>query len=199
MRNYQFIDQYLTSLYSDIYEQSEDVGHTKLAQKVIDHWGSRLTTCHSVLDVGCGQGMAQPMWEKWGMEYYGCAIGEDVIKAQELGRNVKKMDFSFLDFEDSSFDLVFSRHSAEHAFSPLLALMEWHRVSKSWLGLVVPAPEHYGVSGRNHYYVLYKEQWENLLNQSGWNVLWYDEYSDDGKQPWEYWFFCEKTKRKIYK
>ena len=203
MRNYQFIDQYLTALYSDIYEQPEDVGHTQLAKKVIDHWGSRLTACHSVLDCGAGQGFCQPMWERWGMEYYGCAIGEDVIKAQEQGRRVVIADFSFLTgWEDNKVDLIFARHALEHSPMPLLTLMEWHRVARNWLGIVVPAPEWYGYRGQNHYSVMNHEQIENLLDRAGWNIMWNEvdklpfdaSKPDETLRPHEYWYFCEKKR-----
>lgn len=194
MRDYSQIDFYLNKLYSEIYPQPEDAGHTALAQKVIDHWCSRLTTCKTILDVGAGQGFCQPMFERWDIEYLGVAMGEDVVKAQEQNKDVVKMDFSFLNLETESFDLVFSRHSLEHSPMPLLSLMEWYRVSKQWLGLVVPAPEHYGYVGRNHYYVLNLEQWKNLLGVAGWNPMWIDEEKGPDEKTWEYWIFCEKKR-----
>jgi SAM-dependent methyltransferase len=202
MRNWQNIDRYLTQLATDIYEQPEDPGHTALAQKVVDVWMSRMTSCKSVLDLGAGQGMCEAMFNKWNVEYEGVALGLDVVKAQELGRNVKKMDFHFLDYEDKSFDLLFARHSWEHSPMPLLALMEWHRVSRQWLGLVMPAPEYWGVVGLNHYNVLYMPQIENLLARAGWGVLWNEvDYTTTGvtdenprgaQTPHEYWLMCEK-------
>lgn len=201
MRDFTRINSYIDRLYADIYEQPEDVGHTRLAQKVIDHWMSRMTTCHSVLDVGCGQGMCQSMFERWGMKYTGIAIGEDVIKAQELKRNVQVMDFSFLDFPDNSFDLIFARHSLEHSPMPLLTLMEWARVSTNWLGIVLPAPEWYTYTGLNHYAVMNIEQVKNLLNVAGWKAMWEDihyELLDKEKPeshiPNEYWLMCEKKR-----
>ena len=86
MRNWQNIDRYLTQLATDIYEQPEDPGHTALAQKVVDVWMSRMTSCKSVLDLGAGQGMCESMFKKWNVEYEGVALGLDVVKAQELGR-----------------------------------------------------------------------------------------------------------------
>src|SRR5689334_16314971 len=106
MRDYKHIDRYLTTLGGEIYPQPEDVGHTRLAQKVIDHWLSVITSCRSVLDVGCGQGLCQTMFEKWGVKYEGVALCEDVVRAQELGRNVKRMDFSFLEYPDNYVDLI---------------------------------------------------------------------------------------------
>lgn len=201
MRDYSKIDQYLTQLVGDIYDQPEDVGHTELAQKVIDRWMSGLPECKTVLDVGAGQGFCQPMFERWGVQYFGIALGQDVVEAQKAKRNVTRMDFNFLTVEDESFDLVFSRHSLEHSFSPLISLMEWYRVAKNWLGIVVPAPEHFTYRGRNHYYVMNMEQLDNLFEQTGWHPIWrhINSRSPEDSTPMEYCIFCEKVKRVTYK
>jgi ubiquinone/menaquinone biosynthesis C-methylase UbiE len=201
MRDYKYIDQYLNKLYGDIYEQPEDAGHTLLAQRVIDFWMSRMTTCKSVLDVGAGQGFCQPMFEKWGKRYEGIALGLDVVKAQERGRNVKTMDFSFLEYPDNHVDLIFARHSLEHSPMPVITLMEWARVAKNWLGIILPAPEWYTYRGQNHYAVMNMEQIYHLLDVAGWNVLWKDikhmppdkNYPDD-VLPNEYWIMTEKKR-----
>jgi SAM-dependent methyltransferase len=139
---------------------------------------SKMTTCTSVLDLGCGTGFCQRMFEKWNVSYEGICLGEDFLEAEKQGRNVKKMDFNFLDYRENSFDLLFSRHSLEHSPMPLLTLMEWARVSKNWLGLVLPAPEWYTYGGHNHYSVMNMEQVRNLLDVSGWNILWDEEGYD---------------------
>lgn len=176
MRNWKNIDRYLNELASDIYPQPEDPGHTLRAAEVIDTWMSRMTSCKTVLDLGCGTGFCQPMFERWQIEYQGVCLGQDYITARDMGRNVWKMDFHFLEFADNSFDLLFARHSLEHSPMPLLALMEWARVSKSWLGLVLPAPEHYTYKGLNHYSVMNKDQIFNLLSRAGWKPIWDDTY-----------------------
>jgi SAM-dependent methyltransferase len=178
MRNWTYHDQYITKLYGDIYPQPDDSGHTRLAQEVIENWMSKMTTCTSVLDLGCGTGFCQRMFEKWNVSYEGICLGEDFLEAEKQGRNVKKMDFNFLDYRENSFDLLFSRHSLEHSPMPLLTLMEWARVSKNWLGLVLPAPEWYTYGGHNHYSVMNMEQVRNLLDVSGWNILWDEEGYD---------------------
>lgn len=201
MRNWNHIDSYLNKLYADLYPQPEDPGHTSLALKVIDTWMSRMTTCKSVLDLGCGTGFCQPMFEKWGVSYEGVCLGEDYMTALEKGRSVKRMDFSFLDHEDKSFDLLFSRHSLEHSPMPLLTLMEWARVSRYWLGIILPHPDWYGYKGRNHYSVMNHEQVHNLLDNAGWKVLWSDvdklpfkKNEDEPAVPvnHEFWLMCEK-------
>ena len=201
MRNYDHVDGYLNKLVGDIYAQPEDPGHTRLSQKVIDHWMSRMTTCHSVIDVGCGQGFCQPMFERWGLKYEGVALGEDVIAAQEKGHNVKRMDFSFLEYPDNHVDLIFARHALEHSPMPLLTLMEWARVAKNWLGIVLPAPEWYTYKGQNHYSVMNMEQIKNLLDVAGWRILWEDikmlapdKEKPEEILPHEYWLMSERKR-----
>jgi SAM-dependent methyltransferase len=200
MRDWKQHDQYITKLYSDIYPQPDSDGHTELARQVIDKWLSKMTTCHSVLDVGCGTGFCQRMFEKWDVQYEGICMGEDYMDAVNHGRNVKKMDFNFLEYQDDSFDMIFSRHSLEHSPMPLLTLMEWARVSKNWLGLVLPAPEWYTYKGHNHYSVMNMEQIRNILGVAGWNIMWedinsleWDNHSHE-MRPNEYWIMSEKKR-----
>lgn len=200
MRDWTHHDQYITKLYGEIYPQPDDGGHTEQARQVIDKWMSIMPTCTSVLDAGCGTGFCQPMFEKWNIKYEGICLGEDYIDAVNHGRNVKKMDFNFLEYPDESFDLIFARHSWEHSPMPLLTLMEWSRVSKNWLGLVLPAPEWYTFTGRNHYSVMNMEQIDNLLKVAGWSVMWRHinqlEWNEETHEmrPNEYQIMCEKKR-----
>lgn len=201
MRDWSRYDGYLNKILEDVYPQPEDKGHTELARRVIYHWMSRLPSCKSVLDLGCGTGFCQEFFERFNVSYEGVCLGDDYLVASEKQKNVKMMDFSFLDYPDESFDLLFSRHSLEHSPFPLMTLMEWQRVSKQWLGLVVPAVEWYGYFGKNHYYVLHPDQWKNLLDRAGWKIIWHevaelwkDEKDPGSSTPHEYWMFCEKVR-----
>lgn len=202
MRDYTHIDRYLNSIALQVYPQPPDDGHSKLAEKVIDFWMSRMTTCHSVLDVGCGYGFCQDFFQKWNVTYEGICLGEDYIQAKSLGRTVRNMDFNFLDYPDDSFDLIFSRHSLEHSPMPVVSLMEWGRVAKNWLGIVVPAPEWYGYKGQNHYSVANMEQIKNWIEASGaWRILWenidslpFEPKKKESMRPHEYWFMLEKKR-----
>lgn len=208
MRNYDNIDKYLDILAGDLYPQPPDPGHTQLAQEVIDLWCSRVASLRTVLDVGAGQGFCQPMFEKWGIKYTGVALGPDVIPAQNAGYNVERMDFSFLDYPDKFFDMVFSRHSLEHSPMPILTLMEWARVSVNYLGVILPAPEHYTYEGQNHYSVMSVPQFLAVAQRANWRPIWTDvksvAFSDPlpedpahvRTEPAEYWIFCEKINRK---
>jgi SAM-dependent methyltransferase len=199
MRNFRNINKYLDSLALDIYPQPPDDGHTAWATEAIDAFFPYLPNCKTVLDVGCGQGFCQSIFEKYGFEYTGIAMGEDVVEAKKIGKNVIEMDFSFLEwFENASYDVVFSRHSLEHAPSPLLTLMEWHRVTKKYLVLVLPAPEYWQYAGRNHYFMLHEKQWENLFDVAGFTVV-YKKHKRQtmGQEGFpvsliEYWYLLKK-------
>lgn len=188
MRNYKHIDRYLNELLGDVYPQLPDEEHTNLAQYVITNWVANLRPCESVLDVGCGSGFAQPMFEMLGIRYTGVCLGADYRRAKSSGRNVYKEDFHFLSHDDGAFDLVFARHALEHSVMPLLALMEWHRVAKNWLCVILPNPKEWGWGGRNHYSIMSANQARFLLNRAGWKTIWEDMSCSK-----ELRFMCEKV------
>ena len=190
-RNYKYIDNYLTELEEDIYPQPPDVEHTKLAKYVIDSWVDGLDA-DDVLDVGCGEAFCQPLFEKYGLIYRGVCLGDDFEKAKKLGRNVLEEDFHFLPDGDEVFDLIFARHALEHSPMPILALMEWHRVARKYLILVLPKPKFWLFLGRNHYSVVTGSQARFLLDRSGWKIL-----DEDNDHKWEYRFLCRKKERKF--
>ena len=171
MRDYRNIDRYLNELSSDIYSQPPDEGHTEMIRDVFEKWIYGMD-CKNVLDIGCGAtAVAEQFFKLTGMYYTGISLGEDAVSAQILDKNVYDMDMSFLDFEDESFDLVWCRHTLEHSPMPLLTLMEFHRVSREWLCLIMPNPHYYTYSGRNHYYVAEPHQVAWLLRRSGWQPV----------------------------
>jgi len=198
MRTYSRIETYLDKLIGQVYPQPQDPKHTLWAVESVLEFAGRADGVYSVLDLGCGEAFLQPYFENYGCEYVGICIGEDYRVALQAGRNVLKGDFSFLPFEDDSYDLLYSRHSLEHSPMPLLTLMEWHRVAKKYLAVVVPSIEFVGYTGKNHYYVLNQEQWKNLFDVAGFDVIYentkryQDEESPDTEI--EYWFLLEARK-----
>ena len=197
MRDYSKIERYLNILEKEIYPQPQDDGHSALAEESIKFFTSETGKINSVLDLGCGEGFCQEYFD--GIEYTGVCLLRDYDVAVSNGRNVFDIDFSFLPFEDKSYDLLYSRHALEHSPMPLLTLMEWHRVCGKYLALVLPTPEYWGVSGKNHYFVLDNKQWENLFMVSGFSTLLYKVKEMDmtpkqtGKiSPIEYWFLLER-------
>jgi ubiquinone/menaquinone biosynthesis C-methylase UbiE len=190
MRDYSRFDEYLNILEEDVYEQPMDDGHSAMAQHVINSWIKDLEDCKTVLDAGCGQGDAQEWFENIGMEYTGITLGSDAEIAIRSHRNVSKQDFSFLPYPDASFDLIFARHSLEHSPFPLLTLMEWHRVGKKWLCVVLPQPGYWKWGGKNHYSVMSIGQARFLLRRAGWEIKKYDKTDIR-----EYRIFCERMKK----
>lgn len=189
-RDWSNIRKYYKELLEDVYPQPEDVGHTAWAKEIIDKWIPLLHYSGSVLDVGCGVGFCQPLFEFYGISYTGVAIGQDVIDAQKLGHNVIDMDMNFLEYPDESFGMIFSRHSLEHSPFVLLTLMEWWRVATNWLFLILPAPKYWKYVGQNHYCVMETDQAKFLLSRAGWRPIW-EDLSDEH----ELRFMCERYDR----
>lgn len=188
MRDYTHLERYLNTLAADIYGQPDDEGHHAMMEDIVKKWLPLLQGLESVLDVGCGQGQAIPLLQKYAARVEGVTLGEDVEAAQGKGFVIHRADMTFLPFPEKEFTLIFARHVLEHSPAPLLTLMEWRRVAQQWLLLVMPAIEHYGIGGRNHYSVMSKSQIKVLLHRSGWKALWADE-----SEQTEYRWFCEKV------
>jgi len=172
MRNYIHFEHYLNLLREDIYPTSTDDAHYDWSLDAINWSVGKCDNVHTVLDVGCGNGFSHLMFNKYGIEYTGVTLGKDDLSiAKHSNFNVVEMDMSFLQFDTEKFDIVYSRHSLEHSPFPLLTLMEWHRVSKQYLILVLPSTEYWGIGGRNHYSVFTKDQWYYVFERSGWEVI----------------------------
>jgi SAM-dependent methyltransferase len=192
MRNYFHIDKYLNELEKDVYYQPQHGDdHLTWAKNIIDQWVSQLTI-EDVLDVGCGVGFCQPMFEQYGIKYKGITLdSEDWVDAKSEGRNVSMQDYNFIECNANTYDLVFARHALEHSPFPVLSLMEWHRVSKQHLIVVNPNPEYWGWAGRNHYAVSNLTQLKFYFERAGWLIV------QDQIDKYEIWIHAIKTERKI--
>lgn len=172
-RNFENFDKYLDQLAGSIYAQPADDGHkawtTDAFRKLVVPIRDKVS---SVLDVGCGTGHSRPDFADAGIfEWVGCTLSDEEIQlAKEQGITLDKADFSFLPYYSNSFDMIFSRHSLEHSPMPLLTLMEWHRVSRKYLVVIVPSPDFWGVYGKNHFSVFPEGNWEALFAYSGWKI-----------------------------
>lgn len=129
-----------------------------------------------ILDVGCGDGYALQWMKEAGAYPVGISTSkENLSKLCELGYEVYLMDQNCLDFEDESFDMVFSHHALEHSIAPALAVREACRVLKQardgmrasggMLDLTVG-------TGRNesHHYIFNLEFLRNLVEGVGFVV-----------------------------
>jgi len=178
MKNYTNFDRYYDELLGDVYPQLMDKGHLKNMTEIINTWVYPLEV-DSVLDVGCGFGDARSIFEHFVYHYKGISLAEN--------DNSFEQDFNFLG--GNKYDLIFSRHTLEHSPFPLITLMEWYRVSKKWLCLVLPNPKHYTFVGRNHYSVMDASQAAWILRRAGWKINRVSVRTD------ELWFLCAKKRR----
>jgi SAM-dependent methyltransferase len=153
-----------------------------------------------ILDVGCGQGPALDFIRDRGYHAVGITINdEDLSVCRSKGHEVYKMDQSFLDFPDESFDLVWARHCAEHSIMPFFTLKGFRRILKpgGFLYLEVPAPDTicHHERNANHYSVLTRSTWKSLLERSGFTMTWQDDFSfsvPSGPDMY-YMYFCQRT------
>lgn len=189
MRDYTDFDLYLNRLQADIYPQPADVLQQEYGEQVISNWGSQLIGCKTVLDVGCGEGQFSDAFARIGIAWTGVTLGPDYITCKNKGLNVFSYDFSFLhEIPDKSYDLIFARHSLEHSPFPLITLMEWRRVCKQWVCVILPVPEFHSMRGKNHYSVMPTEQFLWLANRAGLKLIWQEQNN------FEYRFMLERNR-----
>lgn len=194
---------FVNKIEGETYPEAPSFIHSEITGKVLDtilpqyqiNQGAR------ILDIGCGQGPALNILRDKG---YRSTVGitlndEDVRICRKNGHDVRKMDQSFLEFTDASFDLVWARHVIEHSIFPYFTLAEFARVMApgGTLYLEVPAPETscHHETNPNHYSVLGRGAWASLLGRCGFTVCDEATYSfTTGMGPDEYWgFICSKS------
>ena len=129
-----------------------------------------------VLDVGCGQGVALELFKKERFSAVGITLNsEDVSVCRRKGYEVYEMDQSFLEFDNEEFDFIWCRHCLEHSIFPYFTLSELFRVLKrnGYLYIEVPAPDTISNHhiNKNHYSVLGKKMWLELIKRTGFNIL----------------------------
>jgi SAM-dependent methyltransferase len=195
---YRRLDLFLKGLQGDIYPERRTDLHTSITRRMLDKVLQRHPQAPGakVLDVGCGQGVALEMFGDAGLDAVGITLGPDAATCRAKGLNALEMDFSFLDFPDGAFDLVWCRHAIEHSIFPFFTLSELHRVLKPGgvLYLEVPAPDtgpgHQ--TNPNHYSVLGKSMWLELIRRAGFGE---PEVTDmdftTGLGPDTYWGFIQ--------
>ncbi len=174
----QRFENLLERVRKETYPEPPSELHTTITRKMIDDFLNKhsLSEDKRILDVGCGQGVALEYFESKGFSPIGITLNnEDLSVCKQKGYEVYEMDQSFLDFHDEEFDLIWCRHCLEHSVFPYLTLIEFFRVlkHKGYLYIEVPAPDtscnHQ--TNQNHYSVLNKSMWGELIKRTGFDIL----------------------------
>jgi SAM-dependent methyltransferase len=193
---------FIDTIEAETYPEAPSFIHSEITGKVLDKILPQFNISPGarILDIGCGQGPALDIFRDKG---YCSAVGitlndEDVRICRQNGHDVRKMDQSFLEFPQESFEFIWARHVIEHSIFPYFTLMEFSRVLARGgiLYLEVPAPETscHHETNPNHYSVLGRGAWNSLLGRCGLTVREEAKYAfPTGMGPDEYWgFFCSK-------
>lgn len=168
------LEAFFNRIQGETYAEVPSVLHADVTARMLERFFAKCKIPHgaTVLDVGCGQGVALEHFAAQGLQATGIALNEvDVTTCRSKGYNVFQMDQSFLDFPDCHFDMIWCRHCLEHSFSPLFTLFELKRVLKNggYLYIEVPAPDTIcqHQANPNHYSVLGKSMWTELFGRTG--------------------------------
>ena len=121
-----------------------------------------------VLDIGCGQGQSLYHFSQAGARATGIATSAEDIRICRLhGLEAYLMDQNFLEFEDDSFDIVWSHHTLEHSIAPILAVRETSRILMP--GGVFHLTVGTGIAP-GHHYRFDQVTLENMLQDSGFTI-----------------------------
>jgi len=187
----------------ETYPEAPSFIHSEITGKVLETLipQYKISQTARILDIGCGQGPAlNILREKGFRSSIGITLNEEDVRiCRENGHDVRKMDQSFLEFQDNSFDFIWARHVIEHSVFPYFTLTEFARVLATGgiLYLEVPAPETSCCheTNNNHYSVLGRGAWTSLLGRCGLTIREDVKFTfTTGMGPDEYWgFICSKS------
>lgn len=194
---------FIDKIESETYPEAPYIIHTEITSHVLNVLISQfgIDPDARILDIGCGQGPALEVFRDKGfLSTIGITLNdEDVRICNQKGFDARKMDQSFLEFQDRSFDFVWARHVIEHSIFPYFTLMEFARVltHDGTLYLEVPAPETccHHENNKNHYSVLGHSAWVSLLGRCGFSIRHEGRYTFPTPMGTdEYWgFICSKS------
>jgi len=119
-------------------------------KRFINEWMSDIPKSHKILDIACGDGVGLKYFKELG---YTDMVGIEYEKEKSL--NASKYGFPVYNFDmhdlhvelnglhgcaDDFFDVVYSSHTLEHSYNPVIVVSEFKRVLKPGGKLVIVVP-----------------------------------------------------------
>lgn len=174
--HYQRLDCYISGLLKDIYPEIPSEPHISITRLMIEKLSEyRSLKDLSVLDIGCGQGLALEHFSGKGCKVVGTTFGEDYRICRAKGFEVYEMDQSFLDFSAGEFDVIWCRHALEHSLFPLFTLAGFSDVLKNdgLIYIEVPAPSTsaHHEKNRNHYSCFTAPVWAAIFEKANLEII----------------------------
>jgi len=204
MTDYSQFEKHIETLKKSVYTEPRWPYHEKMMDTVFGNFVKN-GSFQNVLDVGFGTGYSLDKFRGLGIKATGITLDpKELQTAAFIGHDVKMMDMNFLDFPDSSFDLVWCRHSLEHSIMPLIALMEFRRVMtpEGRLYVEVPSDNVVHMENANHYSLFSDAAWQAMFRKTGFFLMFRGQLAVTIKAKeeringyydiyWQYWLLKE--------
>lgn len=168
-------DELLAKCASTAYPEPESPLHADITPKAVSILSDRLSPGATILDIGCGNGLALGLFKSKGFHPTGISVLQcEVDAAREKGFPAAQLDMHRVSELLGRYDGVFARHVLEHSPCPMFVLHQIHHVMTpgGWLYVEVPMPETaaHHEQNPNHHTVLTRLSWGHLISRSGFKI-----------------------------
>lgn len=173
----------MKKLLSTVYTEHLTPMHTAITEGMVVGLTERIdaSSVVSVLDVGCGMGVAWPSFRKAFPNMKHLHVITPDAAEQDNAEANRDVTWIGLTVDNSSlydgryhYDLIWARHSLEHFTSPFLdlCLLKERLVNGGRMYVEVPAPDTvcHHESNPNHYSVMGKRMWASLFDKAGFKI-----------------------------
>lgn len=166
---------------STVYTEQPSKLHTAITKGMVEALAEKVdrSKIRTILDVGCGMGVAWPFFDEEFIKPEIHVITPDVTEgdnAMKESRLIIAKTVSGIQYDWVwRYDLIWARHSLEHTISPYLDLLKLRQLlaDDGLMYVEVPAPgticNH--EFNPNHYSVFGSRMWLSLFDKTGFEVV----------------------------